>query len=68
MTLNELRLGHQPTADIYSLPVNIIRDALNGKFAAWLGQQGALERRAVRSSKRSCRKSRPRVRRGITGR
>jgi hypothetical protein len=40
MTLNELRPGHQRIADIYGLPVNIIRDPLNGKFTAWLGQPG----------------------------
>ena len=41
MTLNELRPGHQRIADIYGLPVNIIRDPLNGKFTAWLGKPGA---------------------------
>jgi hypothetical protein len=40
MTLNELRPGHQRIADIYGLPVNIVRDPLNGKFTAWLGQPG----------------------------
>jgi hypothetical protein len=40
MTLDELRPGHQRIADIYGLPVNIIRDLLNGKFTAWLGQPG----------------------------
>jgi hypothetical protein len=40
MTLNELRPGHQRIADIYGLPVNIIRDPLNDKFTAWLGQPG----------------------------
>ena len=40
MTLNELRPGHQRIADICGLPVNIIRDPLNGKFTAWLGQPG----------------------------
>ena len=40
MTLNELRTGHQRIADIYGLPVNIVRDPLNGKFTAWLGQPG----------------------------
>jgi hypothetical protein len=40
MTLNELRPGHQRIADIYGLPVNIVRDPLNGKFIAWLGQPG----------------------------
>lgn len=41
MTLNELRPGHQRIADIYGLPVNIIRDPLDGKFTAWLGKPGA---------------------------
>jgi hypothetical protein len=40
MTLNELRPGYQRIADIYGLPVNIIRDPLNGKFTAWLGKPG----------------------------
>ena len=40
ITLNELRMGHQRIADIYGLPVNIVRDPLNGKFTAWLGQPG----------------------------
>ena len=34
MTLNELRPGYQRIADIYGLPVNIIRDPLDGKFTA----------------------------------
>ena len=34
MTLNELRPGYQRIADTYGLPVNIIRDPLNGKFIA----------------------------------
>jgi hypothetical protein len=41
MTLNELRPGYQIVADIYGLPVNVIRDPLNGKFTAWLGNPGA---------------------------
>lgn len=40
MKLHELRPGHQRIADIYGLPVNIVRDPLNGKFTAWLGQPG----------------------------
>ena len=41
MTLNELRAGYRRIADIYSLPVNIVQDPLNGKFIAWLGEPGA---------------------------
>ena len=40
MTLNGLRPGYQRIADIYGLPVIIIRDPLDGKFTAWLGQPG----------------------------
>src|SRR6202035_1349776 len=40
MKLNQQRPGHQRIADIYGLPVNIIRDPLSGKFTAWLGQPG----------------------------
>jgi hypothetical protein len=40
MTLNEPRPGYRRIADIYGLPVNIIRDPLDGKFTAWVGQPG----------------------------
>jgi hypothetical protein len=66
MTLDELRPGHQRIADIYGLPVNIIRDLLNGKFTAWLGQPGTTGGASGPIVKRSCRKRRPRVRRRIT--
>jgi len=41
MTLNELRPGYQRIADIYGLPVNLIRDPLNDKFIGWVGKPGA---------------------------
>jgi hypothetical protein len=41
MKLNQQRPGHQRIADIYGLPVNIIRDPLNYKFIAWVGKPGA---------------------------
>jgi hypothetical protein len=40
MKLNKLRAGYRRIADIYGLPVNLVRDPLNGQFTAWLGQPG----------------------------
>ena len=48
MTLNELRPGHQRIADIYGLPVNIVRALSMANSPLGSGNQGPLERRAVR--------------------